>query len=191
MFLDFFTEYINNIILYLRELDSQIVKRVIEILIDAYKDDKQIFIIGNGGSASSANHFTCDFGKNAVQQPDKRKFRIISLCDNIEKLTAFANDIDYSEVFYQQLINLMNKGDVLIAISASGNSPNILKACEYAKDNNGRIIAFTGTTKGKINQFSEVSINVESPMIEQIEDIHLIILHILVAYFKNNRELIQ
>lgn len=191
MFAEFFTEYINNITLYLQELDSQLVKRVIEILIDAYKDDHQIFVIGNGGSASSANHFTCDFGKNAIQQPDKRRFRIISLCDNIEKLTAFANDIDYSEVFNQQLINLMNKGDVLIAISASGNSPNILRACEYAKNNNGRIIAFTGTKKGKINQFSEVSINIQSPMIEQIEDIHLIILHILVAYFKNNIELIQ
>ena len=89
--------------------------KAVEILRQAWFDDKQVFIMGNGGSAGTANHFVCDFGKNAVQDPKKRRFRVLSVCDNIEKVTALGNDFSFEDIFSFQLGNLMNDGDVLIA----------------------------------------------------------------------------
>ena len=167
--------------------------KIIDILIDAYKNDRQVFITGNGGSAATANHFVCDFGKNAVPfrgtGPGKRRFRIISVCDNIEKITALGNDISFDEIFRQQLINLMREKDVLIVISASGNSPDIVRACEYAKEMNSRIIALAGFSGGKIKDYAEESIVVPLESYEQIEDIHLILIHMIVYWFKNHPEI--
>ena len=174
----------------LTKLDPAQFERIIAILAAAYRDDRQVFIAGNGGSAASANHFVCDFGKNAVPftgtGPGRRRFRIISVSDNIEKITALGNDIAFEEVFRQQLINLMNRGDVLMVISASGNSPNIVRACEYAKEQGARIIALAGFGGGKIKDLADEALVVPLESYEQIEDIHLIILHLIVYYFKNH-----
>ena len=171
-------------------IDPAVFEKIIKILADAYKNDKQVFIAGNGGSAGTANHFVCDFGKNAVPftgtGPGKRRFRIISVSDNIEKITALGNDISFEEIYRQQLINLMREGDVLIAVSASGNSPNIVRACEYAKEIKSRIVVLAGFKGGKIKDFADAAIVVPLDSYEQIEDIHLIILHMIVYYFKNN-----
>jgi len=171
-------------------LDPAQFAEIIAILAEAYKNDKQVFIAGNGGSAETANHFVCDFGKNAVPftgvGPGRRRFRIISVCDNIEKITALGNDISFEEIFRQQLINLMREGDVLIVISASGNSPDIVRACEYAKGMMAKIIVLAGFTGGKIKDFADVAVVVPLQSYEQIEDIHLIICHMIVYYFKNN-----
>ena len=175
-------------------LDPVQFEKIIAILVDAYRNDRQVFISGNGGSAASANHFVCDFGKNAVPfkgtGPGRRRFRIISVSDNIEKITALGNDIAFEEIFRQQLINLMREGDVFIAISASGNSPNIVRACEYAKEMQSRIIVLAGFDGGKIREFAEAAIVVPLESYEQIEDIHLIILHMVVYYFKNHPEVL-
>jgi D-sedoheptulose 7-phosphate isomerase len=179
----------------LDKLDPQQFEKIISILIDAYKNDRQVFIAGNGGSAGTANHFVCDFGKNAVPftgtEPGRRRFRIISVSDNIEKITALGNDIAFDEIFRQQLINLMRKGDVFIAISASGNSPDIIKACEYAKEIKSPIIALAGFDGGKLAGFANASLVVSLKSYEQIEDIHLIIMHMIVYYFKNNPGLLD
>ena len=187
---EYLAQYSAEINRVLAGLDSGQFRKFIDILIDAYKNDKQVFIAGNGGSAGTANHFVCDFGKNAVPftgtGPGRRRFRIISVCDNIEKITALGNDIAFEEIFRQQLINLMNEGDVFIVISASGNSPDIVKACEYAKEKKARIIALAGFNGGKIKNFAEASLIVPLESYEQIEDVHLIIMHMVVCYFKNN-----
>jgi len=176
-------------------LDPAQLEKIINILADAYKNDKQVFIAGNGGSAGTANHFVCDFGKNAVPfegtGPGNRRFRIISVSDNIEKITALGNDISFKEIFRQQLINLMRDGDVFIAISASGNSPDLVRACEYAKEMNSRIIVLAGFKGGKIKDFADASLVVPLESYEQIEDIHLIICHMIVYYFKNNPHILN
>ena len=167
-------------------------EKIINILAEAYKNDKQVFIAGNGGSAGTANHFVCDFGKNAIPftgtGPGRRRFRIISVSDNIEKITALGNDIAFEEIFRQQLVNLMRKGDVLIVISASGNSPDIVRACEYAKEMKSHIIVLAGFNGGKIKEFAEAAMVIPLESYEQIEDIHLIILHMIVYYFKSHPE---
>jgi D-sedoheptulose 7-phosphate isomerase len=175
-------------------LDPVQFEKIISILVEAYRNDRQVFISGNGGSAASANHFVCDFGKNAVPfrgtGPGSRRFRIISVSDNVEKITALGNDIAFEEIFRQQLINLMREGDVFIAISASGNSPDIVRACEYANEMKSRIIVLAGFDGGKIREFAEAAIVVPLESYEQIEDLHLIILHMIVYYFKNHPEVL-
>ena len=195
--------YINEYIAALNDVMSKFdpieFEKIINILVEAYRKDKQVFIVGNGGSAATANHFVCDFGKNAVPfdskesgtGPGKRRFRIISVCDNIEKITALANDIAFEEIFRQQLINLMNEEDVLIVISASGNSPNLVRACEYAKEKKSRIIVLAGFQGGKIKEFADAAMVVPLESYEQIEDLHLVILHMIVYYFKNHPEILD
>ena len=169
-------------------------EKIIAILTEAYRNDRQVFIAGNGGSAGTANHFVCDFGKNAVPfkgtGPGSRRFRIISVSDNIEKITALANDIAFEEIFRQQLINLMREEDVLIVVSASGNSPDLIRACEYAREMKSHIIALSGFTGGKIKDFAEAAMVVPLESYEQIEDLHLVILHMIVYYFKNHPEIL-
>jgi D-sedoheptulose 7-phosphate isomerase len=186
----FVNEYTTALNGVMSTFDPAQFEKVIAILAEAYTNDKQVFIAGNGGSAGSANHFVCDFGKNAVPftgtGPGRRRFRIISVSDNVEKITALGNDIAFEEIFRQQLINLMDEGDVFIAISASGNSPDIVRACQYAREKNARVISMAGFTGGKIKELSEVALVVPLESYEQIEDIHLIMLHMIVYYFKNH-----
>jgi D-sedoheptulose 7-phosphate isomerase len=166
-------------------------EKIIGILVEAYKGDKQVFIAGNGGSAGTANHFVCDFGKNAVPfKTDKRRFRIISVSDNVEKITAIANDISFGDIFSFQLVNLMNSGDVLIAVSASGNSPDIVKACETAKKKGAKVIGLAGFKGGKLKELSDAAVVTPLESYEQIEDIQLMALHMIVYYFKNHQEII-
>lgn len=171
----------------IRALDSKEMDKAASLLLDAYREDRQIFIFGNGGSASTANHFVCDFGKNAVKG-DKRRFRILSLSDNVEKITALGNDIDYAEVFREQMKNLMRPGDVAIAISASGTSPNVVNACDYARTIGGKVIALAGHSGGKIAQMADAALVSDMKSYERIEDLHLIILHMIVCYFKEHQE---
>jgi len=113
------------------------------------------------------------------------------VCDNIEKITALGNDIAFDEIFRQQLINLMNPGDLLIAISASGNSPNLLRACEYAKERGARVIALSGFGGGRIRGFADASIISSMTSYERLEDLHLMILHMFVCFFKAHQELLE
>jgi len=188
---DFISHYADTIGNTLHTLDPAQFEAMIRILAEAYRADRQVFIAGNGGSAGTANHFVCDFGKNAIQGEGKRRFRILSVCDNIEKITALGNDIAFEEDFRFQLENLMRPGDVLIVVSASGNSPNIVRACEFAKGLRAPIIALAGFDGGKIKSIADACLMAPLASYEQIEDIHLAILHMVVCYFKEHQELLR
>lgn len=178
--------YTDALIQDLQAVDPAAFSKVIDLLLDVYRRDGQVFIAGNGGSAGTANHFVCDFGKNAVQG-DRRRFRILSVCDNVEKITALGNDIAFDQIFRFQLENLMRPSDVLIVVSASGNSPDLVEACRYAKDIGGHIIALSGFGGGKICDGAEASFITDSRSYERIEDLHLSILHMIVCWFKENQ----
>lgn len=168
------------------KLDAAEFEKFLLLLKKAWQGDKQVFIVGNGGSAGTANHFVCDFGKNAVREPGKRRFRILSMCDNVEKITAFGNDVEFAEIFRQQLMNLLNPGDVIIVVSASGNSPNLVRACEYARERGASIVALAGMGGGVISGMADAKMVTEMRGYEPIEDLHLIILHMVVCYFKDH-----
>lgn len=175
--------YLKDIVNFCDTLDRDALESVCGILLDAYKNKKQIFVAGNGGSAGTANHFCCDFGKNAVKSEYDRP-RILSLCANIEVVTALGNDFCYGDIFKERLKNLMNDGDVILLISASGNSENIVRAAEYVKSRNGKVIGFTGFAGGKLGKLSDVEINIPSDSYEKIEDMHLVLTHMIVCCFK-------
>ena len=179
--------YQGELVKLINEIDAEAFEQFMRILLEAYHNDRQVFVAGNGGSAATANHFVCDFGKNAVAG-NKRRFRILSLSDSIEKMTALGNDIAFEEIFRQQLINLMRPEDVLILISASGSSPDLVRACVHAKEMNAKIVALAGFDGGKIKSFADTALVARSDSYERIEDIHLIIAHMAVCYMKEHQE---
>ena len=181
----FMDAYRAELIDELNKLDAAEFQKFIDLLVEAYRADRQVFIVGNGGSAATANHFVCDFGKNAVPW-DKRRFRIHSLCDNVEVITALGNDIAFDQIFRFQLGNQMRPGDVLIVLSASGNSPDLVEACTYAKSIGGHIVALSGFGGGKICDGADAVLKTDLRSYERIEDLHMMILHMVVCWFKEN-----
>lgn len=179
-------DYQEELIQAIRQIDETQFEKAVELLVEAYHGDRQVFIVGNGGSAGTANHFVCDFGKNAVQAP-RRRFRIHSLCDNVEVLTALGNDIAFEQIFAFQLGNQMRPGDVLMVISASGNSPDLVAACDYAKQLGNPIIALSGFGGGRICDGAAASLVTDMRSYERIEDLHLMLLHMMVCWFKQNQ----
>jgi len=182
-------EFIRN---YFEELKKTIdkisvedIKKVTDLLYDAYKKNRQIFIIGNGGSASTASHFACDLGKGTLQRvydEKEKRFRAISMVDNVALLTALSNDLSYGDVFSQQLRNLINYGDILIAISGSGNSQNILSAVDTASKSGAITIGFLGFDGGKLKDKVDYYIHVPSDHYGRIEDLHLVLAHLISSY---------
>jgi D-sedoheptulose 7-phosphate isomerase len=154
-----------------------------EMLYRTYRNEKQVFTLGNGGSASTASHMAADLAKNTIS-PNMRRFRILSLNDNMSIVTALANDLGYENVFKEQLMNLVRPGDLLIAISASGNSPNVLKAIRYAQGQSAEVAGIFGFTGGEAAELADLSIIVPCDHYGIVEDVHLIINHVVVDYFK-------
>jgi D-sedoheptulose 7-phosphate isomerase len=183
---EFAKNYLSNINRAISEIDLDKIQTVAQVIYNAYKNDKQIFIIGNGGSASTASHFACDLGKGTVKDFSKRqkRFRVFSLTDNVATLMAFGNDLSFDKVFSEQLKNLINAGDLVIGISASGNSPNVVKAIEYAKSVGAKTVGLLGfTTGGKLKRLVDFEITVQDNHYGRSEDIHLIIVHLISNYF--------
>jgi len=162
----------------LSQLPLEKVKHVIQILHHARLNGKQIFIMGNGGSASTSSHFVCDLAKNNYFE-GLPPFKAIDLNSSNAIFTAYANDDGYENVFSSQLRNLINPHDIVIAISTSGNSPNILKAVKLANKIGAITIGFTGYEGGKLGQMVNVEVRVASDNIRHIEDIHMIIMHLI------------
>lgn len=183
--MEFIKRYLDELKRALDDLNPEEISKIIEVLKKAHENKKRIFVMGNGGSAATANHFTCDFGKNAIRDDDRR-IKIISLSDNISYITAYGNDMGYEYVFVEQLKNLMEPGDIVIAISASGNSPNIIKAVEYAREKGSVVIGLTGGKGGKLKELADISVVANINTYEQIEDIHMIITHMIVYWFKSH-----
>jgi D-sedoheptulose 7-phosphate isomerase len=166
-------------------MDSMPIERIEamgEILFQAYRHGKQVFVIGNGGSAATASHMACDLGKNTIA-PNRRRFRVMSLNDNMPLLSALANDLGYERVFAEQLVNLVRPGDVLIVLSGSGNSPNIVEAMRYARSRAATIIALLGFDGGKAASLADDHVLVPADDYGLIEDAHMILSHVLTGYF--------
>ncbi len=179
----FARDYIKDLKRSLDDLDLDSVGRIVDILWEAYGNNKQIFVMGNGGSASTASHFACDLGKGTIVE-GKKRLRVICLNDNMAMVTALSNDLNYDEVFREQLINLVNSDDVVIAITASGNSPNILKAVECAREHGAISIGFIGFDGGQLKPIVDESIIAKSSNYGHIEDVHLILEHMISQCFR-------
>ncbi|MGA8709898.1 MAG: SIS domain-containing protein [Thermoplasmata archaeon] len=166
------------------------IQRIVPVLLKARADDRTIFFFGNGGSASTASHFVTDIAKVAGGTEGKgkgRRFRCISLNDNIPGMTAWANDVGYAEIFSGQLKSLAEKGDVVVAISGSGNSPNVLEAVKTAHAMGLATIGLTGIGGGKLKDLVDVPLVVPSNSMQHTEDTHLIVLHLLTAYLRDEQ----
>jgi D-sedoheptulose 7-phosphate isomerase len=157
-------------------------EHLVEELKAAYERQSHIFIFGNGGSASTASHFACDLNKGVSYGKDKR-FKIICLNDNIPTMLAYANDVSYEEVFVEQLKNFMVKDDMVIGVSGSGGSKNVLKAVEYANNHGGKTFGVCGYGGGKLKQLAQKSLVIHSNDMQKVEDLHLIVLHCAMQHF--------
>ena len=169
-----------------REICNQIepseVQQLIEVLMEARKNRNSIFVVGNGGSAATASHLSMDLGKGTLRDTDDHpRFRINSLTDNLPYVTAWANDFDYTKVFEQQLRNLGSSGDIVIGISASGNSANVLRAIEYAEDAGMITVGMTGFSGGELKKIVDHSVHVSVDDYGMAENMHMIIVHIIIT----------
>jgi D-sedoheptulose 7-phosphate isomerase len=178
-------DYIGRLQNALAALPRERLTQLGEVLLTAYRNDKQVFTVGNGGSSSTASHMAADLAKNTIG-PNHKRFRVTSLADNTSIITALANDFGYDRVFSEQLKNVLDAGDVLIVISASGNSPNVLQAIHYARLQSVETIALLGFDGGEAAGLVDIPIVVRSPDYGIIEDVHLAINHMLVEYLKGH-----
>jgi D-sedoheptulose 7-phosphate isomerase len=176
--------YISTLKHTMDKLPPHLIVEVIEVLQHARLEGRQIFIMGNGGSASTASHFVCDLAKN-TRREGLPHFRVIGLTDNMAIFSAYANDEGYESVFASQLSNLIAPGDVVIGISASGNSKNVLNAMDVAKGHGAVTIGFTGFDGGRLGRMVDINIHVQSHIIEHVEDIHLMLEHMIVKTMKD------
>ncbi|HMO58713.1 MAG TPA: SIS domain-containing protein [Roseiflexaceae bacterium] len=149
-----------------------------QMLWETYERDATIIVCGNGGSAASATHFACDLAKWTIA-PERRRLRALALTDNIALMTAWSNDTAYERVFIEQLISLYRPGDTLVAISGSGNSPNVLRAVEWANAQGAPTIGLTGFDGGRLAGLAAVSLVAPSHLMPEVEDVHIAICHAL------------
>lgn len=170
----------------LDSLDRREVSDFIQALLDARDAGKQIFVMGNGGSAATASHMVCDFNKGLVAD-GKPRFKFICLNDNMATLMAYANDVSYDDVFAEPLKNFMQPGDLVIGISGSGNSINVVKAIEWANDNGGKTFSLVGYSGGKLKQVSQRSIHVDIENMQIVEDVHIILNHMVMYAVRENK----
>ena len=175
--------YISHLQGVLERLSLEDVQRSIDAIMEAYQAEKQIFVIGNGGSASTASHLACDLGKG-TSIPGKPRFRVISLTDNVATMSAWSNDVSYEDVFVEQLKNLVNPGDVVIGISASGNSENVIRAMQHASEIGCKTIGWSGFGGGTLATICDVNVVVDSNHYGPVEDVHLILNHVLHAWVR-------
>jgi D-sedoheptulose 7-phosphate isomerase len=160
------------------------VERAIELIMEAGANGNLVFICGNGGSASTASHMACDLAKG-TRMPDFPAFRAIALTDSLPQLTAWANDNGYENCFAGQLEGLGRAGDLLIAISGSGNSPNVLRAVEVAKELGMTTLGLAGFNGGQLGQMVDYALIIPAPTIEQVEDVHLILEHVICSTIRH------
>jgi D-sedoheptulose 7-phosphate isomerase len=150
-------------------------------LLSAYDAEKHVFIMGNGGSGSTASHFACDINKGCCFNVEK-KFKVICLNDNIPTMLAYANDLSYDKVFVEQLKNFLQPGDVVIGISGSGNSKNVIQAVSYAKERGAKTIGLTGFDGGRLAKIVDIPLVASINDMQKVEDVHMIVVHMLMQY---------
>ena len=177
-------DYLSSLQQTMNELPKEKILKSIELLHSARLAGRQIFIMGNGGSASTATHFVCDLAKN-TRAKGWPHYKVIGLTDNMAIFSAYANDEGYENVFSQQLDNLIMPDDIVIGISASGNSKNVLNGIALAKSRNAITVGFTGFDGGQLSGMVHLNIHVNSNIIEHVEDIHLMLEHMIVKCLRD------
>ena len=177
-FSKFASDYLNELKTVLDGFDTDKFVELIRAILDAYDRQKNIFIMGNGGSGSTASHFVCDLNKGCCLDLEK-KFRVICLNDNLPSLLAYANDLSYEAVFEEQLKNFFEAGDLVIGISGSGNSENVLKAIRYASANGGITAGISGYTGGKLAGLVDIPFVARVEDMQKVEDVHMIVVHMI------------
>jgi D-sedoheptulose 7-phosphate isomerase len=180
-FVDRVDKYLNDVAALLNSAPREDIRNVVNLVMDAYRSGQQVFVLGNGGSASTASHLACDLQKTIGLYGD-RQFKVMGLTDSIPLMTAWANDFDYSEVFARQLATWLNPGDLVIAISGSGNSPNVIKAMEYANEHGAVTIGLSGFQGGRLAQVAQHNIIVPSENMQHLEDVHMVFCHLIFRY---------
>jgi D-sedoheptulose 7-phosphate isomerase len=181
----FVADYLTRLKLILDDVDVNIVSDIIDTLEETVVNNSRIYIIGNGGSSATASHMANDLGAGGLRRRDIVNFDVISLADNSPVITAVANDIGYENIFYMQMRGIINPTDVVIAISCSGDSTNIIKAVDYAQTIGCKIIGITGFNGGHLKKVSDINFHVDAPKNEYglVEDVHMILDHIIYSYY--------
>lgn len=181
-YIEHIKEYLELEISVLRKLDINNINSVINAINEAYENEQKIYIFGNGGSAATASHFANDFNKGISEYVDK-KFNFVCLNDNVPTVMAIANDLGYDQIFEFQLKGRLKENDLVIGISGSGNSLNVLKAIEYAKTQNAKTIGITGYSGGKLANIIDLHLNVPIHNMQVTEDVHMIFDHLIMSIF--------
>lgn len=170
--------YLNKLTETIGKLDRDQIDSAMNALMEAYDSGGRVFVFGNGGSAATASHFACDFNKGVSIHLEK-KFEFVCLNDNVPTVLAIANDHGYENVFLLQLEKRLRMNDVILAISGSGNSKNMIRAAEYAKKNGNKIISLTGYDGGALLKLSDHPIHVNVNDMQKVEDVHMILDHLM------------
>lgn len=178
---EFFTSYLTELSKAIEKVDLQTLEKIMELLIECRDAGRFIYAIGNGSSALTADHAGLCFGKENSYSFEK-KFRIFPLTGNIATITAYGNDVEYADIFVEQVKNVAEKGDILLAFSGSGNSENIIRAVEYCKEVGATTIGLTGKPGGRLAQLADYVFQAETEHMGRIEEIHLIVVHLLSYY---------
>tara|TARA_B110000263_G_C15269960_1_gene492998 strand:+ start:1008 stop:1574 length:567 start_codon:yes stop_codon:yes gene_type:complete len=180
----FVLDYITRLKIILDNIDSSVVSDIIDLLEQTIVNKSRIYIIGNGGSSATASHMVNDLGAG-LRRRDIVNFDVASLGDNSPVVSAIANDIGYENIFYMQMKGLINPSDIIIAISCSGDSPNIVKAVDYAQGIGCKVVGVTGFKGGYLKSMSDVSFHIDAPKNEYglVEDTHMILDHIIYSYY--------
>ena len=168
----------------LEAISTSQLQQALFILERAYRDNRRVFVMGNGGSAATASHLALDLAKNTISG-ECRRLRVLSLTDHVPLITAWSNDYAYEHIFSEQLANLVEAGDVVIGISASGNSLNVINACHLAKQEGATTIGLLGANGGKMKEVVDTYILAPGQDIEQEEDAHMIIAHVITRHMRN------
>lgn len=177
-------KYISDEIEVLNQLDVEAINEVMNVFDEAFKNERMIYVFGNGGSSAISSHYQNDFNKGISEYTDT-KFRFLCLNDNIPTIMAIANDIGFEEVFRFQLKGRLEKGDLVVAISGSGNSANIINAVKYAKEQGNTVIGITGFDGGKLKKLSDYNLHVPVRSMQITEDVHMFFDHLIMSiYYK-------
>jgi D-sedoheptulose 7-phosphate isomerase len=178
----FLKNYLLELTGIIKAIDAKEFESLVGELASTYEKQSNIFICGNGGSAATASHFACDINKGVSFGREKR-FRVICLNDSIPTITAYSNDVSYESIFVEQIKNFMNEGDLLIGVSGSGNSENVLRAVRYANEMKGKTFGICGYGGGRLKDTAQKSLVINSNDMQKVEDAHLIILHCVMQWF--------
>ena len=182
--------YLEHEIKTLRALDIDAINATLNLLLEAFEGGNTIYIFGNGGSSSTASHYQNDFNKGISEHTEK-KFNFLCLNDNVATVMAVANDIGFEEVFRFQLQGHLKPGDLVMAISGSGNSKNVINAVEYARECGNKVIGLTGFSGGKLRELSDISLHVPINSMQITEDIHMVFDHLMMSIFYKSLEKIE